>query len=612
MPFAEHQRQLAAWKGDRILERVERDPEASYEQSPRGGRIWAIRPMSTRSRHGPGHIVCLTWDSAIPKFGIDRGAGVWNDYGNPDHFQFWFGFGDISQGIARHLEEPAPARWPARDYDCLRGRTVSGDAVEQFAYPLDGPPAERRGDLKMVLMQQVRVTNLGNQARLAQVTFSHQTAAALVPSLAVYVERSHESFLFRERAQGRVLLAVSGVSKVDWNGVTDYQREMKRVDGTVYLDLPPNGERDFEVKLASPLADPVDAAKLAEIDYAKARQQTLDFWSAYLSRGARFETPEKAVNELFRATLWHALRLPRRHGAAEARIDLPYSNFAYSQTGTPWPVNQSVYVDYMLYDLRGYHAVSAEELLAQFRNNQEENGHINGFANWGVYTPGMLYAVAQHYLLSHDRQALDRLLPYALKAFDYCMNETRQAKLREGTTRGLVEAPLNDGTGNGVWAFNQAYMYAGLDLFGRVLEEIGNPRGKEARRAAQDLRAAAERGFAAASMRSPISTTARPLVGAVPSLRGDHLWPDHERLVSRRRGHGRAAPGPPQGDSGLGSARRLSAERSRGQFVPARLGNRERARVQPTGDGISASRRPQGCHPHVLQLHGERLQPLRV
>ena len=37
----------------------------------------------------PGHIVGLTWDSAIAKFGIDRGAGVWNDYGNPDHLRFW-------------------------------------------------------------------------------------------------------------------------------------------------------------------------------------------------------------------------------------------------------------------------------------------------------------------------------------------------------------------------------------------------------------------------------------------------------------------------------------------------------------------------------------------
>src|SRR5204862_6676610 len=137
-------------------------------------------------------------------------------------------------------------------------------------------------------------------------------------------------------------------------------------------------------KLPSPMVAADDVPKLQAIDYAKARQQTIAFWSDYVSRGARFSVPEKAVNDMFNASLWHALRLPRRHGGngPNVAIDLPYSNFAYSQTGTPWPVNQAVLVDYMLYDLRGYHRISVEELLAQFRNNQEHNGHVNGFANW--------------------------------------------------------------------------------------------------------------------------------------------------------------------------------------------------------------------------------------
>ena len=37
----------------------------------------------------PGHIVGLSWDSAIPKFGIDRGGGVWSDLGTPDRFRSW-------------------------------------------------------------------------------------------------------------------------------------------------------------------------------------------------------------------------------------------------------------------------------------------------------------------------------------------------------------------------------------------------------------------------------------------------------------------------------------------------------------------------------------------
>ena len=76
---------------------------------------------------------------------------------------------------------------------------------------------------------------------------------------------------------------------------------------------------------------------------------------------------------------------------------------------------ESAHVDYMLYDFRGYHAISAEELAAQYRNNQEPNGHVGGFANWGVYTPGMLYSV-RHYLLSGDRESFEKLLPQTLRA----------------------------------------------------------------------------------------------------------------------------------------------------------------------------------------------------
>src|SRR5947199_7612244 len=65
MPFAEHQRQLAAWKGDRILERVERDPEASYEQYTARWEDMGDPSYVNPQPHGPGHIVCLTWDSAI-------------------------------------------------------------------------------------------------------------------------------------------------------------------------------------------------------------------------------------------------------------------------------------------------------------------------------------------------------------------------------------------------------------------------------------------------------------------------------------------------------------------------------------------------------------------
>jgi hypothetical protein len=140
-----------------------------------------------------------------------------------------------------------------------------------------------------------------------------------------------------------------------------------------------------------------------------------------------------------------------------------------------------------------------------YRNNQETNGHVGGFANWGVYTPSMIYAVAKHYLLSGDRASLDRLLPQTLRALDWCLGEMKTANGRPGPGRGLVLAPLNDlSHESNTWSFNQAYMYAGPALLGRVLAEIHHPRAEQCRNAARVIHDSIQRGFAHASMNSPL------------------------------------------------------------------------------------------------------------
>ncbi|MPY86977.1 MAG: hypothetical protein GEU99_03555 [Luteitalea sp.] len=504
--FAEHLKSLEPLKGKRILDRVRRAPEASYEQYTARWEDMGHPGFTYPEQVGPGHIVGLTWDSAIAKFGIDRAAGVWNDSGNPDHFQFWFAFGDLGRGVAdtwkeQRLSDGLPVMTTVFEEDGLRYE------VEQFAYPLNGAPAERRGDIPMVLLQKVTVTELRGEARTIPLSMSHRRELPPYLDSTIIVDRQDAAFLFRERGRRSVLFSIEGVSgRPVWSSTHDYQQEQKRIDATLFLDLPARGARDFVVKLPSAVVTADEAAALTAIDYARAREATLQFWSEYVGRGAQFRVPEKTVNDLFRANLWHALRLPRRHGGQEpdAAIDLPYSNFAYSQSGTPWPVNHAVYVDYMLYDLRGYHAISAEELEAQLRNNQEQDGHVSGFANWLVYTPAMLYAVAQNYLLSGDRAAFERLLPSSLKAMDWCLSQIERASGGDGPARGLVRGPLNDGTGDGIWAFNQAYLFAGLDLLGRALQEHGHSRATEALAGARAMHTAIERGFQAASVRSPI------------------------------------------------------------------------------------------------------------
>ena len=507
--FADHVRALAPRKGQRVLDRLRAEPEATYAEYTAKWEDMGSPAYTNPQTRGPGHIVGLTWDSAIRKFGVDRGAGVWSDEGNPDKFRFWFAIGELGKGVGRtwkgqRLTNGLPVMTTTFEEDGVRYE------LEQFAYPLHGPPSERRGDMAMVLLQRLTLTELKGTPRTLPVSMTHRRQLDPYANGAIVVERQGETVLFRERGRRAVLVAIEGVGgEAPWSSTQDYQEKQEkqtRIDTTVFVDVPARGSRRFVVKLPSPLVPDDEMATLTAIDYDKARSATLEFWSAYLERGAQFRVPERAVNDLFRASLWHALRLPRRHGGAEANvaIDLPYSNFAYSQTGTPWPVNQAVYVDYMLYDLRGYPALASEELEVQFRNNQDADGHVSGYANWVVYTPAMLYAVAQNYLLSNDRAAFDRLLPQSLKALDWCLAEIARASEAEGPARGLVRGPLNDLTGEGVWAFNQAYLFAGLDLFGRALERHGHPRAGDARQGARQVRESIARGFGAASTQSPV------------------------------------------------------------------------------------------------------------
>jgi hypothetical protein len=491
--FSDTQRQLAQYAGMRILDQVEHAPEASYEAFKMKWADMGNPDYAHPVQEGPGHIVCLSWDSTLPKFGIDRGAGVWSDYGNPDQFRFWFEFANLAEGISPYwksqtLHDGLPIVSTVFERDNVRYE------VEQFAYPLDGPPRQRQGDVNMVLLQRVRMTDLSGQARVIPVTMVHERNLPSQNDPGITDEHVGGQLLIEEQAHRNILLAINPEgANVTWAGVQEEGQKAKRVDVTLSVSLPANSAKEFLVSLPSPAIAADQRNTLVSLDYADTKASTLEFWSSYLAQGAQFDVPEQAVNDVFRANLWHALMLPRKH--PDGQIDLPYSNFAYSQTGTPWPINQAVYVDYMLYGLRGYNKIATEELHAIYRNNQEFNGRVTGWAHWLSYSPGMLYAVAQDYLLSNDRESFEALLPETLKALDWSIAQIQSASSAPGPARGLVAGPLNDLTGDGYWAFNQAYLYAGVQLMGQALERDGNPRTAECLRVARQYRAAIEHGI---------------------------------------------------------------------------------------------------------------------
>jgi hypothetical protein len=138
-----------------------------------------------------------------------------------------------------------------------------------------------------------------------------------------------------------------------------------------------------------------------------------------------------------------------------------------------------------------------------YLTQQRPDGHVGGYAEWGVYSPGMLYSIGQNFLLSGDRNSFERLLPASLKTLDWCLREVARGKDSKDAP-GLIVAPLNDLTHDArAWGFPNGYFVAGLQTFGRALAASGHPRAEEVQSAARQMRADVERAFAKASVKSP-------------------------------------------------------------------------------------------------------------
>ena len=120
----------------------------------------------------------------------------------------------------------------------------------------------------------------------------------------------------------------------------------------------------------------------------------------------------------------------------------------------------------MIHGLRGYFDVAEEEFAAMYRTQQQPDGRVGGYANWGVYSPAMLYSIGKNFLLSDDRESFERLLPASLRATDWCIKQIERGR-HDPDVPGLVVAPLNDLTHEErAWGFPNGYFVAGLRVFG--------------------------------------------------------------------------------------------------------------------------------------------------
>ncbi|MCX8109511.1 MAG: hypothetical protein N3G20_11990, partial [Verrucomicrobiae bacterium] len=377
---------LASLKGERVLDKVKREPEATFADwaakwEDVGNPNQYDKPWETTYMGVKGHLTgfVASHGSAF-KFGIDRWGNVRPDLGSPHRFRLdlvWQG----SKWEGQRLVDGLPILLTT-----LKKNGLTCE-MEQFAASLTQPVPEKQGKNPGALLTMLRISGNGP----LDLVFRFCTESTNIqPELRKIGDRA----CIVEAKTGVVMLMIEA-----GGGLTVYEARVLGTETGPALEIGCIGEispgqpRTILVKLPSPPASGATVGILSELDFARARGSVVSYWRGWLSRGAQFDVPEQRVNELYRANLWHALGLPRYRTDAQGEqvADFPYSNFAYGQAGTDWPINQAVYVDYMIYGLRGYFSLAEEELRLIFTTQQHTDGRIVGYGEWGVNSPAMLY-----------------------------------------------------------------------------------------------------------------------------------------------------------------------------------------------------------------------------
>lgn len=486
---------LTSLSGLRTMERVRNEPDASFGLFKSlwkdfGNPIEYDVPWQTSYMGTRGHLTVLAGThGSIYKYAIDRWGNVRPDFASPHRFSLdliWEG----SQWISQEIENGLPILLTKLEND---GQTLE---IEQFASPSVESLSGNSGSVFM--------TKLQFAGRSGVIDFQVTLNKEIINQDLDLIE-SGDVWLITEKGTGGILLVINPGS--NWKvkihqAPIDEKRQSHFL--TISGQIKEGHPQEVLLKFPSPPGDLSEVKNLDRLDFLAAKNQVLDYWNEWLAKGAQFEVPEESVNKLFRANLWHALVLPRHSTGndGEIHMDLPYSNIAYGQKNSDWPINQGVYVDYMIYGLRGYDDVAQGEIMSMFQTQQQPDGRIGGFADWGVYSPGHLYTIAQNYLLSGNRIHFEQLLPYALKTLEWCLTQIEESNAEDA---GLILDPLNDLTsGERAWAFTQAYYVAGLELFAKALSTYDHPLAPEVRKISATMKRKVVMAFSRVSVKSPV------------------------------------------------------------------------------------------------------------
>ncbi len=379
----------------------------------------------------------------------------------------------------------------------------------------------RRGDETVVLLTQLTVTNVGEQREWATVNLRYNLAWPL--------RLGSDGVLFSEWPSNRVrppgltavraqLLEVPAAAPAA--GVWDRfaGTDPKHSDTIRWrVELAPGERRTIEVKVPFvELLESREVERLKEIRFATAVPRMLEYWRRRLASRMQLEVPDAALNDFYRANLWHILITTDRDpatglynqgvGTVQYRV---FANETVMIARYLDAVGESREAERFLEPLLRYQGWEA--LTGRF-STKEGVFHSAGQYTHGQYAMNhgfVLWGVAEHYLITRDRAYLERAASQLVKGCEFLIRERQATYTKPDEARspvhGLAPASsLEDVVEFQYWLAANSYFHLGMKRVAEALADIRHPEASRLAREAEAYRQDIEKAAREAATRSAV------------------------------------------------------------------------------------------------------------
>ena len=274
------------------------------------------------------------------------------------------------------------------------------------------------------------------------------------------------------------------------------------------VTVPASGTKTVILKLpfVSDLDDK-EAGELENLAYGGQRARIIDYWKGIVQPAARFSVPEPKFNDLLRSVVAH-IQISTTKDPKSGLYMVPAASYFYDvfaneacfqallldTLGANKTAQQYLETFLQLQGTRNFPGLHRGPPDAIFHGAKVDDVYDYTAHNYGLDHGTVLWALAEHYLYTRDRNWLQHAWPHMSKAIDWIV-EQRAATRKMGANGerardyGLLPASqLEDNTDWANWFAINAYAWAGIDRTAQALRDVHHPEADRVAREADEYK----------------------------------------------------------------------------------------------------------------------------